>query len=89
MRDDFKQQAIHRLHRLAGQLRGLEKMIESGKYCTDILTQSASVQKSVASFNQIVLENHLRQHIASIRKRREEQAIAELLRIYKLSNPIA
>jgi DNA-binding FrmR family transcriptional regulator len=90
MKQDLKKQAVARLHRLQGQMRGLEQMVEKGAYCTDILTQSAAVQKSLQGFNRSILENHLHQHtVGHIKHGQQEQAIAELLRIYKLGNPAA
>jgi CsoR family transcriptional regulator, copper-sensing transcriptional repressor len=90
MSQDLKKLAVVRLHRLQGQMRGLEKMVEKGAYCTDVLVQSAAVQKSLQGFNRAILENHLREHsIEHIRHNHQEQAIAELLRIYKLGNPAA
>ncbi|MDP2934034.1 MAG: metal-sensitive transcriptional regulator [bacterium] len=90
MQDKYKNQAIARLHRLQGQMRGLEKMVEAGKYCPEILTQSSAIQKSLAGFNQLIMENHLREHIVhQMKGKKDEQAIVELMRIYKLSNPTA
>jgi len=40
MRADIKKRALHRVKILEGQMRGLEKMIESEEYCMDIITQS-------------------------------------------------
>ncbi|MBI4054228.1 MAG: metal-sensitive transcriptional regulator [Candidatus Doudnabacteria bacterium] len=89
MRLNFKKQAINRLHRLQGQLRGLEKMVEENKYCPEILTQVAAVQKSLQSFNWVIMENHLREHIVrAVRKGRIDPAVRELLELYKLSNPV-
>lgn len=90
MQDKYKKQAIIRLHRLQGQMRGLERMVASGKYCPEILIQSLAVQKSLAGFNHLVMENHLRQHTSRlIKNKNNEPAIRELMRIYKLSNPAA
>jgi DNA-binding FrmR family transcriptional regulator len=90
MDKNLKKQATIRLHRLQGQMKGLENMVEKGSYCTDILVQSAAVQKALQGFNRAILENHLREHTAGhIKHGRQEQAIAELLRIYKLGNPAA
>jgi len=77
---------INRLHRLEGQLKGVEKMVNENKYCVDIITQSLAIQKSLQSFNQTLLENHLTEHVAhQYRNRKDKQATAELLKIYKLS----
>ncbi len=38
-----KDALIKRLHRIEGQVRGLERMVEDERYCIDILTQIAAV----------------------------------------------
>jgi CsoR family transcriptional regulator, copper-sensing transcriptional repressor len=90
MISDIKQRSLHRAKILEGQMRGLQKMIEAEDYCMDILTQSLAVQKSIGSLNKLILENHIRTHIdANMRSDdsdMHEQAIAELLGMYDISN---
>ncbi len=87
---DIKQRAKHRSKIIEGQIKGLQKMIESETYCMDILTQGLAVQKSLASLNKLILENHLRTHVVDMlgtgAKKSQEQAIAELLSLYELNN---
>ncbi len=70
-------------------MTGLEKMINSEAYCMDILTQNLAIQKSLASLNKLILENHLRTHINDKFGSGEEQqqlsAIQELLDLYELT----
>jgi len=65
-------------------------MIDSEAYCMDILTQSLAIQKSLASLNKLVLENHLRTHVTemlgSADEKMQEKAIEELLNLYELNN---
>ena len=35
---------IHRLSRIEGQVRGIREMVESDRYCVDILTQVSAIQ---------------------------------------------
>ncbi|MGK2854673.1 MAG: metal-sensitive transcriptional regulator, partial [Microbacteriaceae bacterium] len=66
MIEDLKKRALHRSRILQGQLRGLEKMIESEEYCIDIVTQSLAVQKGLSSLNKLIVENHLRTHVTEM-----------------------
>ena len=90
MNEHIKKRAIHRSKIIDGQFKGLTKMIESEAYCMDILTQSLAIQKSLASLNKLILENHIRTHImemmASGDEAQQEKALAELLELYKLHN---
>jgi CsoR family transcriptional regulator, copper-sensing transcriptional repressor len=90
MINDIKKRALHRAKILEGQMRGVQKMIESEEYCMDILTQSLAIQKSISSLNKLILENHVRTHIkenlSSTSGKAHEKAIEELLSLYELSN---
>lgn len=84
---DTKTRAIHRLRIIKGQVEALEKQVEDDAYCMDILTQSLAAQKSLASLNKLVLENHLRTHVADMMAHGDsEKAIAELAQLYELNN---
>ena len=71
-------------------MRGLEKQIADDAYCMDILTQSLALQKSLASLNKLILERHLRTHIAdkiaSGDEIQQNEAVEELLNLYELNN---
>ena len=90
MINDIKRRALHRTKIIQGQMKGLDKMIENEEYCMDIITQSLAIQKSLASLNKLMLENHLRTHVnhmlASGNDTQESQAIEELLSLYELNN---
>lgn len=87
---DIKKRAAHRSKIIEGQIKGLQKAINNETYCMDIITQGLAIQKSLASLNKLVLENHLRTHVSdmlSTRNTKEhEKAIAELLNLYELNN---
>ena len=89
MIDDLKKRALHRTRILEGQLRGVTKMIESEEYCVDIITQTLAIQKSLSRLNKLLVENHLRTHVADMFDEggeRREAAVAELLTVYELQN---
>ena len=87
---DIKRRALHRTKIISGQMRGLEKQITDDTYCMDVLTQSLAIQKSLASLNKLILERHLRTHIAdkmaSGDEAQQSKAIEELLNLYELNN---
>ena len=86
---DIKKRALHRARILEGQLRGVEKMIDDEAYCVDIITQTLAIQKSLRSLNKLLVENHLRTHVTEMYDAGGEQrdaAVAELVRIFELSN---
>jgi DNA-binding FrmR family transcriptional regulator len=86
----IQKRAAHRAKIIEGQFKGLQKAIDGEVYCIDILTQSLAIQKSLASLNKLILENHLRTHagkqLSSKRETDKELAIEELLNLHELSN---
>ena len=85
--DDIKKRALHRARILEGQLRGIERMIEDEAYCVEIITQSLAVQKSLRSLNKLLVENHLRTHVAHMFDEggaERERAVEELLTVFEL-----
>jgi DNA-binding FrmR family transcriptional regulator len=89
MIDDLKKRALHRARILEGQLRGVTKMIENEEYCVDIITQTLAIQKSLRSLNKLLVENHLRTHVAQMFAEggaSQEAAVTELLTVYELEN---
>jgi DNA-binding FrmR family transcriptional regulator len=47
------------LRRVEGQVRGVIKMIEDGRYCVDILNTIASVRGALKKIEAGILKNHL------------------------------
>jgi DNA-binding FrmR family transcriptional regulator len=87
MQDKYKKKLIVHLHRIAGQIAGIEKMVEADKYCVDIITQSLAVEKSLQSFNADLLENHLSEHVPhQFMHGQSAKAVKEMIKIYKLKN---
>lgn len=59
MSHDTKAATLKRLNRIEGQVRGLSRMIEEGRYCIDVVTQIAAVQAALRRVEEDVLENHV------------------------------
>ena len=56
---------VTRLRRIEGQVRGLQRMVEEGKYCIDVLTQIAAVSKALQGVAVGLLDEHLHHCVAS------------------------
>lgn len=51
---------IKRLRRIEGQVRGLQRMVETDTYCIDILTQVSAATKALQSVAVGLLDQHVR-----------------------------
>jgi len=51
------------IRRIEGQVRGVEKMIEKGDYCIDILNQIKAVKNSIITVEGKILKKHIKECI--------------------------
>jgi DNA-binding FrmR family transcriptional regulator len=61
---DQKDALVKRLHRIEGQVRGIERMVADDRYCIDILTQIAAVTTALDSLAFVVLDEHVKHCVA-------------------------
>ena len=55
-----KAKILARLRRMEGQVRGVQRMVESDEYCLDILTQLSAIIAAARQTGLLVLEDHVR-----------------------------
>jgi CsoR family transcriptional regulator, copper-sensing transcriptional repressor len=85
MDEKLKKSQLARLSRIAGQVRGVARMIEEERYCIDVLTQIRAVRAALDKVEQETLGDHLQHCVAdafnggSERERRTK--IDELLEV--------
>ena len=75
-----KEDQLKRLRRIEGQVRGLQRMVESEVYCIDILTQVSAATRALESVALGLLDDHLRHcmvHFAQDEQHDHEDKIAE------------
>jgi CsoR family transcriptional regulator, copper-sensing transcriptional repressor len=70
-----KDALLKRLRRIEGQVRGLQKMVESETYCIDVLTQISAANRALQAVALELLEDHLAHCVADAT--REGGAVAE------------
>src|SRR5712691_9363181 len=59
-----KEALVKRLHRIEGQVRGIERMVEEDRYCIEILTQIAAVNTALESLAFRILDQHVTHCVA-------------------------
>jgi DNA-binding FrmR family transcriptional regulator len=70
----------HRLRRIEGQVRGLQRMVDEDTYCIDILTQLNSVQAALRAVGMGLLDDHVRHCVReSIEQGSGDAKIEELM----------
>ena len=53
-----KDQLQRRLHRIEGQVRGVERMVQEDRYCIDVLTQISAIQAALEKVALGLLDDH-------------------------------
>jgi len=69
-----KDAQLKRLRRIEGQVRGLQRQVESDTYCIDVLTQVSATTRALESFALALLEEHLAHCVASALEAGGEEA---------------
>ena len=82
---------LHRLKRIIGQIEGIGRMIEEGRYCPDILIQTKAVTSAVRSLEASLLERHLNHCVRSAFQSEDESEsqakLSELMEIFRSRMP--
>jgi DNA-binding FrmR family transcriptional regulator len=85
MQKDIKASCQKRLNRIEGQVRGLSKMVDDGRYCIDIVTQISAVRAALRRVEEEVLKDHVshcvESAISSGDKADQRRKIAELMTV--------
>ena len=75
MEHGYDKEALkRRLHRIEGQVRGIERMVDEDRYCIDVLTQISAVNTALESLAFKILDEHVRHCVAGALTSGDEEA---------------
>ena len=90
MDEETKSSTLKRLSRIEGQVRGLSRMVEDGRYCIDIVTQISAVRGALRRVEEEVLREHVAhcvEHaISSGDAKQQREKVAELFDVLARSS---
>ena len=72
----IREAAVKRLSRIEGQVKGVRRMVEEGRYCADILVQISSIHEALRGVGKLLMRNHL-EHCVTDALRSEDPVAAE------------
>ncbi|HHT62627.1 MAG: metal-sensitive transcriptional regulator [Bacillota bacterium] len=82
MAECIKEDVIQRLKKIEGQVKGIQRMVETEKYCVDVLIQIAAVRAAINKVGILIFENHTRECLKKAREeKQEERMIDELINL--------
>jgi DNA-binding FrmR family transcriptional regulator len=86
MKPESREQARKRIRRIAGQVAGIERMIEEDRYCVDVLLQVAAVRAALDGLGKQLLRGHVETCVAdafaSGRPRERKEKLDELMEVF-------
>ncbi len=86
MTEETRVQVEKRIRRIAGQVAGIERMIEQDRYCVDILLQVAAVRAALDNMGKLMLRAHVEtcvsDAVASGRPKERKEKIQELMEVF-------
>jgi CsoR family transcriptional regulator, copper-sensing transcriptional repressor len=87
---DNKDALLTRLRRVEGQVRGLQRMVETDSYCIDVLTQVSAATKALQAVALALLDDHLAHCVADaareggqVAQEKVEEASAAIARLVR------
>jgi DNA-binding FrmR family transcriptional regulator len=90
MSDDRTADIVLRLKSVEGHVRGIEKMVDDGAYCVDIVNQIVAVQRALKKVSGLVLDRHLHSCVThAIRgsdDAAKERVLGELLDVFEATS---
>lgn len=79
-----KENVVRRLKIIEGHVARIIKMVEDGKYCIDVLQQTAAVKSALKKAEEILLINHLNSCVINaLKSGADEETAKELGRIFR------
>lgn len=79
-----KDSLLARLKRIEGQARGVQRMMEEGRYCVDVVQQLNALSAAVDEVALLVLQDHIEGCVSdAIREGAGEERIHELMGVIR------
>ena len=74
---------ITRLRRIGGQIGGIERMLDEGRSCIDVLNQLISARKALKGVTEAIIHEHLAHCIDPETPKSAETDLSELMTVLK------
>ena len=93
MTDEVTTNILNRLKSIEGHVRGIERMVENGDYCIDIVNQILAVQRALQKVNTLVLDRHLHTCVTTAIRGEDpderERVIGEIMDVFEATGKLS
>jgi len=92
MADTSTEDITRRLKSVEGHVRGIERMVEDGAYCVDVVHQIVAVQRALKKVSALVLDRHLHSCVTRAIQGEDtqsrERVLGELLDVFEANGKV-
>jgi DNA-binding FrmR family transcriptional regulator len=78
---------VRRLKSVEGHVRGVQRMMEEGVYCIDVVNQIVAIQRALKKVSGLVLDQHLHSCVTDAMRGPDatarERVLGELLEVFE------
>jgi DNA-binding FrmR family transcriptional regulator len=82
-------EVVRRLKSVEGHVRGVQRMVEDGAYCIDIVHQVVAIQRALKKVSGLVLDDHLHSCVTDALQGTDsaarERVLSELVEVFEAS----
>ena len=86
MNQKQKEEAVTRLKKIEGQVRGIIHMVAENRYCIDLLTQTRAAISAIMKVEDLILYQHLNTCVADSMRtsdtENQKQKITEIMDVF-------
>ncbi len=87
--DSGTSDVVRRLKSVEGHVRGVQRMVEDGDYCIDIVNQITAIQRALKRVSGMLLDHHLHACVTDAMRGPDaaarERVLGELLEVFEAS----
>lgn len=84
--------ALRRLKSVEGHVRGVQRMVEEGAYCIDVVNQITAIRRALKKVSGIVLDQHLHSCVTDAMQGPDadarERVLGELLEVFEATGKV-
>jgi len=87
MAHEKNEDVLRRLKSVEGHVRGVQRMVEDGVYCIDVVNQIVAIQRALKKVSGLVLDDHLHSCVTDAMRGPDdatrERVLGELLEVFE------
>lgn len=85
-------QIVRRLKSVEGHVRGVQRMVEDGAYCIDVVHQIVAIQRALKKVSGMVLDDHLHSCVTDAMRGPDgaarEKVLGELMQVFEVTGKV-